>query len=441
MRFNDFNSRVNLPEICRAAGVIGLSFIKVPNFGWYAFNANKTQIANVFQLFKDEEVIYLYRKYTIESPELLEFTILYSENEERSLYEDYARIRYWNGLFKESILESQRTTIPWKGERKKLKHIFEECGYTALNDIKVGLVTKDLSKKFYQAKLHEDSFNQIIIPTYCTPRHACSYELYDLETLKHIKTLFKNGERGWYGDISTGLISADVPDIAKNGGFSWDSKCDLWIDGPVLTSNNLAVSQCIKVWIEAKNTRFINAPLDTIIANKKEAEVKGYLSHLTPKQIQELETRLNVPLLSSWEAVQQKQVEFGHLRFINNGNSYLVDYEPTTVKKESLSRAEFTNFAMCIHKIVNTGNSFYRQGVIRYENKEEPFVFDEDTFSDSKKLMSAIHVFFLSRGLGLPIIISKHRSYLLDVVNSFNRNVKIESAITPYLAPSILPLS
>src|SRR5574343_1594900 len=121
MRFNEFNSKINLPELCRTMGIKGLKFIKLPTFGWFAFNSNRTQIAHIFQLFSDEEAMALYRKLVLDRPDVHEFTMLYSEYDQQSLYTDYLKIRFWRSIYTDSLSEAESNYIKINDKKRKLK--------------------------------------------------------------------------------------------------------------------------------------------------------------------------------------------------------------------------------------------------------------------------------------------------------------------------------
>lgn len=420
MTFNEFNSKINLPEVCRMAGISGLNYIKLPTFGWYGYNANLSQIVHLFQLFDDKDIFGLYRKFTLEMPELQEFSMTYSETEGNQLYEDYAKTRLWGSFFRDARLETQKLEMR---DRPPFKQIMKECGFPNLPADNVGYITEALLKKHVSFRMHPSPVGYLVVPTFCTPKHICSLELVDPKTMLVEKTIFKNGEKGWYGELG-GVVVPDLPTLGRDGGFTWDSKCDFWTTKPLTLSKKMSVSKCVEVWLTAHNTKFDMSPIEVIKANKKEDEIVTVLSRLTLSQAMELESILKCGIVNKWEIAQQQTVEIGRFKFHNKKSQYYVAYMDEVP-------TEFTNFTMQIDRIIRNGNRFYRQGVIRFENREAPFVFDEESFTTSNTLSKAIRAFFLQHGLGVPIILSLQHRYLLDVVNRFNRGAKIENLSSP----------
>ena len=79
MNCNSFNSKVNLPKFCLKLGYSDYQFKKIPTFGWFAYNKDKTFIGNIFDLVSQKDKEYLYALISKDKPEYLDFDLAYSD--------------------------------------------------------------------------------------------------------------------------------------------------------------------------------------------------------------------------------------------------------------------------------------------------------------------------------------------------------------------------
>jgi hypothetical protein len=422
MTFFEFNSKINLPEVCRLLGVKDLKFIKVPKFGWFAYNKNMSQILHLFQFFSDKDIFKIYKEYTVYNKDVQDFAIIYSENSENKLFRDYHLYRSWLNVFRDAESETERSKVYFhQQEFSTFNKLLDAYDMQSLKKLKIGLITEDLMQKHKWVKWPKDCKNKLLMPTYCTPLHPCSFEVVSLSTLQHYTNMYLPSEMGWYGDLNKCIVS-DIAELAKVHGNTWDHKCDLWMTKPVQVSSTMPVMDCLRIWVEGQNTMFINSPLDVIKANKKEEEIKIYSNLLNLKQVKEVEQTLGIKLVSYWEKQRSTEIHIGNLIFEDTGTSYNI----ITSTAEG-HKTEYTNFTISIDKIIKSADAFYRRGVIKYQDKEVPFLIEEVNFMSPKALRQAIHTFFFHHGLGVPNVLYSHRNYLLDVVNKFNPNIQIEN--------------
>lgn len=421
MTFNNFNSNINLPEVCRMFGIKGLSYVKLPKFGWFAYNENLSQVLHLFQLFPDKDIPNLYRYLTLENRSAQEFAIVYSEASKDQLYADYTRLRYWQSLFRDAQEEGICSKVMFhrgKGGKLRMKDVLANNNIAKLAETKMGWVTEKILTEYTKAEWPEDARGKLLLPTYCTPLHICSLHVFDHQLEKE-RSIWTNDEQGWFGDLNN-LVVSNVKELGNNHGFTWDSKADFWTRTPVELSSNLAVSECIKIWAEAKNTMFQTSPLQIIKSNRKSKEVKLYHKILTRKQIKKAEAELNIKLLDDWELQQVQEIDLNqNIKVVNKGNQYWFEH-----KKKGFN-SQLTNFALQISSVTRIKTDYFRKCVLKYQDKEIDVILKEEDFSTSKKLVEAIHTVFLAHGLGIPYIFSDYENYLKDIVTKFNINAPV----------------
>ena len=59
-----------------------------------------------------------------------------------------------------------------------------------------------------------------------------------------------------------------------------------------------------------------------------------------------------------------------------------------------------------------------------YDNSVHLIEFAEDSFRSPKDLLKAVKGVFFNLKLGIPVVLSTHINYLIDVVNKFNPDPK-----------------
>ncbi len=407
--------------MCRRLGINDFQFIKVPKFGWFAYNQNRSHIVHLFQLFSDAEVLKLFRRFTTEDIVYQDFTMLYSEASEAKLYRDYTQMRLWASVFKDACAEAVSGHLSYTGNSVKLHKFLKDNGMSALTKTPIGLLTPKVMTKYKNIKWEETDKYKLVVPTYCTPMHACSYELFNVKELSLKRPLFTNGEKGWYGTVD-GMICSDFQEMALFGGCTWDKKLDLWTQRPVDLSPDLGARDRLKIWAGAINTQFAESPLRGIVAQGLQDEVKLHCRELTAKQIKHAEQELGVHLFDHWVGLQEREIQIGDLKFTEQSDKYFVHRRGRT------GVAEMTNFTVTIDKLVKSNHQFFRQGTINYQGTSTPFIFDEMIFGSYRALEKGIRAFFVNHGLGIPIILNSHRKYLMDIVDRFNQHAPVETS-------------
>lgn len=418
MKALEFNSKVNLPKFCSKLGYSDYQYIKVPTFGWYAYNKDKSFIGDIFDIVQPKDREYLYALIAKKKPEYLDFDLSYSDIIESKIKYNMLEIQLWTAAYVLAKREMQTYRINYGGRRQFLKDVLMNLGMGALIENNVGVITKEVMDKFSMLPWpKKDIRGCLLIPTFCTPKHICSLEYAPWNKLTSLSTLFINGEKGWYGNIKHNKIVSNIKELATTPGITWDYKADYWFDSIVTLSDFLTVDDCIKVWTETNNTAFNKSPLKLVIEAGKLDELKNQISRLTLSQVQEAEKETGEQLIGYWKKSKEQQVQVGDQTFVRRGSCYYV------YKKNSLQQV--TNFAIEIINIVKRKNKFYRKGIIYFGESVTPFEIEERYFSTNHLFQKGIKDKFLTAGLGIPVVHPAFVRNALILVDSFNSDAKI----------------
>ena len=420
MTLNDINSKVNLPSVVRGE-LNGYQFIKIPVFGWFAFNSNRSEILALYDKATPEPDTSIYKKFSLNEPEHQEFKFTYSEHVDNRFRNNFNDYMNWKRFWNLSRIEANRGGKYFiDGKYHPLVDLINEKGYPHMLKAGIGLINDTVlsDSSVRELNLPSKLHNKLLIPSFCTPKHACSLEVASLDSMNVKKCIWTNGERGWYGNLG-GMVVNNFEETLTLGGFTWDKKCDYWLDWVVDVSEKLNIQECLRIWAEAKNARFNKSPLDRILESDGKEHIVDYIATLSYSQINELEAKFEIPLLNTWKNLQYKEVTLNGFRVVKKNDVYLIG-------KNNAANEEFTNFTMDISKFIKRGESFFRLGHFNYKDSSIPFEFPESTFSSSKRLFDAIHAFFLKSGMPIPVITSNYKFILLDVVNRFSPDIPLE---------------
>lgn len=422
MTSSDFNSRINLQAFCDANGILDYTFLKLPRFGWFAINKRDGEIKTLTDFIPTEDMVKFCTDLIIEKPQYHESRILYNEISLARLVNDIRillTLKQFHKATQQEFMEGQGYA---DGHYINISQMFTDNGMGQFSETGVGLITEHLLKSFSipLALTKLNLKNKLIIPTWCSPQHLCSFEHCSIDTPNHRSTFFINGEKGWYGKVDK-TVYGNFSNLLTHAGCTWDKKIDYWSSKVMdLDETSLGVSQCLQIWREANCTKFKRSPLDIIEANGGAGKLRLNTEQLTLAQIKELEKKFNIPLVEVWQKQKQAQVKIGNMTFIARDLRYY-----TENARGELS--EFTNFMVEIHRIQKRDGKFYRQGIVCFEGKQEPFELANNLFLSTKEFIKALTHLFLTTGLGVPIVASNYRGYLLDVINRLNLNCMIDS--------------
>lgn len=420
MTINEFNGKVNLPELCINKNLNDYQFVKLPTFGWFAYNHNKSVICSTYDIVKQTDTTSVYKHFTIIQPEYQDLKFSYSETAENRFLTDYNFYILWRKIWMMARYEAENSKINYGGRYIKLKELCIELGYPYLLESGIGLITETVinSPEGKLISWPQYSKNKLLIPTYCTPRHICSLELASIVDLDNRHTIYLNGEKGWYGTLNKRIVS-NIKEALTLGGNTWDTKCDYWQTSIITLSNTLTLQDCIKIWTEARKTLFDKSPLDIVVETQHIDEIKKHICKLSYDQIQEIENKTGESLLGYWKQAREREITIDYMKFVERKNRYCL------WKKGDLS--EYTNFTMTIDKIKKRRRMFYRSGHIFYKEHVVAFEFPESAFSSPKKLIRRLKEFFFDNALGLPTVLTNQQHYLLDVINQFNPDISIDT--------------
>ncbi len=413
---NDFNSKINLPKLCSGMGYSGYLFKKIPTFGWYAFNSDKSFVGNVFDVVPPEEHAIIYKIVTKNKPGYLDFNVPYSEVTEQRLIHNLRQTQLWTACYAMAKREVDSYRVRSNGKRASLKETLAECGMSEIITNGVGVISQTVFSSFDMLGLPKDSVGKLLIPTFSSPRHIASLELVPWNTLDQKQLVYMNDEKGWYGQLGHKIVK-DLKELATVKGNTWDSKCDYWNDQVIELSDNLTVPEYIKIWTEARNTHFTKSPLEHIKESEQFVELRNHVANLSYKQIEEIERVTGQPLASCWKQAREQQTQVGNLTFIKRDNCYYVR------KKGQLQQV--SNFCIDIDDIVKQNGKFVRRGQIYFRDKIVPFEIDDRAFHSHSRFTRAITEKFIEYGVGIAIITPQLEYLICQIVASFNENAKI----------------
>jgi len=420
MKINSFNSKVNLPKFCAKLGYTDYQYIKLPTFGWYAYNRDRSFVGNIFDVVGQKDREYLYSIITKNKAEYLDFDLAFSDMAETQLKYNLLETQLWTAAFSFAKQEAQTHKMTYKGKKVLFSEILAAHGMSALLGNNVGIITQAVLEKFNMLPWPKKEIRgKVLIPSFCTPYHICSLEYGSWDKLNELYPLWLNDEKGWYGNIKHKQVISNIKELSTNPGNTWDAKADYWYGQDVVQlSDFLDVSDCIRIWTESNQTAFNKSPLQHIIDSGATVELKNHVAKLSFNQLQELESLTGEKLGQAWKKARETQVQIGSRIFVKRDNCYFV------YKKGNLQQV--TNFAIDIEKIVKTGTKFRRTGLIHFGNQTVPFEMDEKYFTTTYMFHRGIKDKFLNAGLGVPIIHPDFFNKALLIIDSFNAGTKIE---------------
>jgi len=420
LKINDFNSKVNLPKFCTRLGYTDYQFVRLPTFGWYAYNTDQSFIGNVFEIVSRDDQAQLYALISKEKPEYLDFDLAYSDLSESKLKYNLLETQLWTAAYAMAKREMDTYRISTGGKKIPIKEALAENGMLALIENGVGIITGNLIEKFSMLPWpKKDLRGKFLIPTFCTPLHIASLEYCSFNNIGDLHSLWINDEKGWYGNIKSNNVISDIKEFTTTPGFIWDYKADYWTNKQIVNlSPNLDVMDCIRIWTESQHSAFSTSPLQHIVDTGRAEDLKNYVGKLNYTQLQEAEQITGQKLKAYWTRVREEQVIIGNKTFLKRDNMYYI------YSKGGLRQV--TNFTVDIEKIVKRGNKFFRMGLLHFGNQAAPFELDESFFTTNYKFHRGIKEKFLKAGLGVPIIDPQFFSQALLIIDSFNSGVIVE---------------
>jgi hypothetical protein len=427
MNINDFNIKVNLPRLVAKQGrnPDEYDFVRIPIFGWYAKSKTSDFIGNVFDFFGAEDWKTLYTTVLDNFEDCLDFKLPRSEYAEKKLWSNYFQyVQYLNAwrLAKEEVHKHRAR----HGDKVMyFKDILISAGMPNLIDNEVGYLTENVVKAFPKLNLGaKQKYKKVlVIPSFVTPKHICSFEVAKFQTPNEREKLYMNGEMGWYGKMGDEILE-DFNQLKIRTGFTWNYKADLWTNKPVRLAEGIGTQELIQIWSDSKRTEFEVDPMDLLISKEGTDNLKLHVANLSHTQITSLEKKTGESLMPYWVESKEQQFTAQGKTFVRRGNSYFV-LIPKKNEEEQL-----TNFALEIKEIRKKTNDkgveeFYWCGFINHGDSVVPFEMNDKFFTSCYLFAKGIRQQFMTLGMGIPFINERYVRQLLSMIQLTSFNVKI----------------
>lgn len=425
MLLNSFNSKINLPSVVAKLGAntSDYEFVRIPLFGWYAKSKTQDFVGNIFDFFPIEDWRRLYGIICRDFNDCFDFSLPYSEYAEKNLFKDQTKIMQYQSVWLLSVQEAQTARARMHDKIVYFKDILDEAGMSELINNKFGYLTEKVLKAFPRLELDSKYRYKktVMIPSFCSPKHICSLELARLSDLGQRETVFLNGEYGWYGRQGVEIVR-DFNELKVKTGNTWNYKNDHWNTSPVRLSDMLSTEQLIKIWSEAKHSKFNENILETLIGKQGNDDLRNHVASLNYNQMLELEKRSGQSLADFWMKSREQQFTVQGKTYLKRDKAYYL------VKKNE--EEQLTNFTLDIQQIrKKKDDEFIWCGMVYYEEHAVPFEMEDKYFMSCHLFTKGIRKMFLSMGLGIPFINEKYVRQLITMIQLTCHNVKIVTAI------------
>jgi hypothetical protein len=299
------------------------------------------------------------------------------------------------------------------------KDVLDEAGMSELLNNKFGYLTEKVLKAFPRLELDSKYRYKktVMIPSFCSPKHICSLELARLSDLSQRETVFLNGEYGWYGRQGVEIVR-DFNELKVKTGNTWNYKNDHWNTSPVRLSDMLGTEQLIKIWSEAKHSKFNENILEIMIGKQGNDDLRNHVASLNYNQLLELEKRSGQSLSDFWMKSREQQFNVQGKTYLKRDKAYYL------VKKNE--EEQLTNFTLDIQQIrKKKEDEFIWCGMVYYEEHAIPFEMEDKYFMSCHLFTKGIRKMFLSMGIGIPFINEKYVRQLITMIQLTCHNVKI----------------
>lgn len=430
MTVPEFISKVNLPSFCYQLGVAtGLTFKKIPKFGWLAVHHDKERALTIFDFFPRKTAVEdAYRYVTIDHPNLLEAKMWFSETSLTKLRNHYNKWTAIEELHRSAIQEVRNNVVfrPEGGtDRVRFQKWAETNGYTEFfNRAQVGVITErvlalaDQTGASDELDLGPELKNSLIVPSFCAPGRPSTVEVLQ-PTSYHTTEIFRMVERGWYGKLGI-RIHQKLADLTTSPGCTWDPKVPYWTNESVTLGDTLLPASCIEIWSSPEPLLCTPSPLEIIKSANQLDKLVNLTGNLTLSQVEELEKQTGEQLQKLWRANRSTAVEVCGTEFLTVGDRYYISRHRQAI--------EYTNFTMKLTKIVRGVRGYTQHGFIYHNGVELPFEMDRHYFDSFNLLLKGLTKVFLESGLGVPMVAPNFKHYLTNVIHAFNPDIAIESA-------------
>lgn len=421
MTVSDFNSKVNLPRFVEGMGYDAsrFTFVKLPTFGWYAYNQDKSFIGNVFDFVTGEEKFNLYEKITKKNPHYLDFKLPYSEYTYKRLKGNLVQWTLWQNVWLRAK-EEVKHRVKTEGRILPFKELLYEQGMGALLDNEMGYLSENIinENKKLDFKDRYRYRKTVVIPSFVTPKHIASIEIANLYDLKNRTTLYQVEEKGWYGSVNSRVVSG-IENLVTKVGCTWDSKCDYWNDGIVTLDDSLSTSDLVQIWNDSNYTAFDKHPIQAVIESGRVDELRNFVSSLSRDKITEIESMTGQPLASYWRKAREEQVNINGYTYFKKADGYYM------VKKGKSTK--LTNFTIEAQRIAKKEGKHYWQGQIFFGDSVTPFELEAENFDSPFRFQTAIKKLFRELGIGVAYVDASKKKEILEVITLTHPELPIEA--------------
>jgi len=421
MLLSSFNSKINLPSVVAKLGgnTAEYDFVRIPLFGWYAKSKTSDFVGNIFDFFPIEDWRRLYGIICRDFNDCFDFSLPYSEYAEKNLFKDQTRIMQYQSVWLLSVQEAHTARARMHDKVVYFKDILDEAGMSELLNNKFGYLTEKVLKAFPRLDLDSKYRYKktVMIPSFCSPKHICSLELARLSDLGQRETVFLNGEYGWYGRQGVEIVR-DFNELKVKTGNTWNYKNDHWNTSPVNLSDMLGTEQLIKIWSEAKHSKFNTNILELMIGKQGNDDLRNHVASLNYNQLLELEKRSGQQLTDFWMKSREQQFTVQGKTYLKRDKAYYL------VKKNE--EEQLTNFTLDIQQIRKKNeDEFIWCGMVYYEEHAIPFEMEDKYFMSCHLFTKGIRKMFLGAGIGIPFINEKYVRQLITMIQLTCHNVQI----------------
>ena len=145
-------------------------------------------------------------------------------------------------------------------------------------------------------------------------------------------------------------------------------------------------------------------------------------------QLRELEKFTAQPLYRGWIAQRNEELLVSGMRFSCQGGRYYF--------QRGTNWHEFTNFSVNLSHLKKEEGEWYQYGTILMNDQEVPLRAKRKDFVGHHALIQTLTETLLEAGVGVPTIAPNLRHYLVNVIDAFNAENRVEK---PTPAPAEEP--
>lgn len=424
MLLNSFNSKINLPSVVSKLGAntSEYDFVRIPLFGWYAKAKNADFVGNIFDFFPIQDWKKVYGIVCRDFSDCFDFNLPYSEYAEKTLYKDQTRIMQFQSAWVLSLQEAQSARVRYYDKVLYFKDLLNELGMPALIANKFGYLSDKVIKSFPNLDL-ENKFKykkNVVIPTFCSPKHICSLEISRMSEINERELMFLNGEFGWYGANGVEIVR-DLNELKIKVGNTWNYKNDYWNTDPINLSEMLSTEQLIKIWSQSKQSKYPEDIKDLMLGKQGHDSLKNHVAMLDYSQVVELENKSQQSLVDYWMKSREQQFTVQGRTYIKRDKAYYL------LKKTE--EEQLTNFTLEVTEIKKKSEDlFVWCGIIYFEEHAIPFELEDKYFTSCFLFTKGIRKMFLTLGIGIPFINEKYVRQLMTMIQLTAHGVKINNS-------------